>query len=411
MPANKFDFQARTAPVMNNRYPLALLALLTFLPSAFCQAATFYVSPSGSDSRGRGEATNRSTPWRTIQRGVNESSGGDTVIALPGTYNEDVFIGRSGSAGNEITVKSESREAARLIGSISSNDQSYLRVDGFDVSNYSSTGLTKGINFVRCHHVTVRDCRVRECWGGGIAFDQSDWILCEWNITHGNAFSDPNQHSGISVYQPQYRDNDARAYGIIIRNNTSFGNWNYVNNPNFGRPTDGNGIVVDDYLNGQAGGNGVPYNRMTVIENNICFNNGGQGIHCFASQNVRIRNNTCVNNVGSFDFGGEVSVSESERVYVYNNILVARSGKRAALQFDSSDFWFGFNVIDGPQLNVPFDPSNIYGPAGFRSGSFELEPFSPAVNSGADGGDHFFLDAYGQNRQNGALDRGAIEVQ
>ncbi|TWT54994.1 hypothetical protein Pla22_26480 [Rubripirellula amarantea] len=398
------------------RISVALLALLAVIPAilcdaVLCDAATFYVGPNGSDSYGRNQATNRSTPWRSIQRGVNEAGGGDTVVVLSGTYYESVYLGRSGYGGNEITLKSESREGARLIGSISSNDQSYLRVDGFDVSNYSSTGLTKGISFNRCHHVTVRDCRVRECWGGGISFDQTDWILCEWNITHENAYNDPNQHSGISVYQPQYRGNDSRAYGIIIRNNTSFNNWNYVNNVNFGRPTDGNGIVVDDFKNGQSGGNGVPYDRMTVIENNICFDNGGQGIHCYASQNIRIRNNTCVNNVGSFDFGGEVSVSESERVYVYNNILTARNGKRAALQYDSNNFWFGFNVIDGPVLNVPYDGSNIYGPAGFRQGSFELEPFSAAVNSGVDGGDHFFLDAYGQNRQNAALDRGAIEVQ
>lgn len=330
---------------------------------------------------------------------------------LAGTYNEDVFLSRSGSNGNEIVLKSETREAARLIGSISSNDQRYLKIDGFDVSNYSTSGLTKGIAFRRCHHVTVRDCRVRQCFGGGISFDQSDWILCEWNITHENAFGDPNQHSGISVYQPQYRGNDSRSFGIIIRNNTSFANWNYVNNAQFGRPTDGNGIVVDDFYNEQAGGNGVRYNRMTTIENNICFDNGGQGIHCFLSQNIRIRNNTCVNNMGSFDFGGEVSVVDSQRIYVYNNILVARSGKKAALQFEASDFWFGFNVIDGPTQNVPNDPSNLYGPPVFRSGSFQLEPFSPAVNSGIDGGDHFFLDCYGQQRQNGSLDRGAIEVQ
>ena len=390
---------------------LFALGLALLLPVSAAEAARYYVGPGGSNARSQSQARNRSTPWRTIQKGINQAGAGDEIIVLAGTYYEDVFIGKSGYAGNEITLKSESREGARLIGSISSNDQRYLKVDGFDVSNYSSTGLTKGISFRRCHHVTVRDCRVRECWGGGISFDQSDWILCEWNLTHGNAFNNPAQHSGISVYQPQYRGVDSRAYGIIIRNNTSFGNWNHVNNPDFGRPTDGNGIVVDDYFNEQPGGNGVRYNRMTTIENNICFDNGGQGIHCYKSQNIRIRNNTCVNNVGSFDFGGEISVSRSERVYVYNNILVARSGKKAILQWASNNFWFGFNVIDGPTQDVPYDASNIYGAPVFQSGSFQLESYSPAVNSGASGGDHFFLDAYGQQRENGSIDRGAIEVQ
>ena len=382
---------------------------LALASSSQAWAARFYVGPGGSNGRSSGQAQNRGTPWQTIQHAVNQVGGGDEVIVLDGTYQENVFIGRSGFAGGELVLKSENREGARVLGWISSNDQQYIRVDGFDVTNSSSSGQTKGISFTRCHHVTVRDCRVRNCYGGGIGFDQSDWILCEWNITHDNAFLDSNQHSGISVYQPQYRGGDSRTYGIIIRNNTSFANENKVNNVDFGRPTDGNGIVVDDYLNSQGGGNGVAYDRMTVIENNICFDNGGNGIHCYRAQNVRVRNNTLVNNVKSFDFGGQLSVSESERVYVYNNIAVSQNGRNAAIQFDSRDFWFGFNVLDGPLRDIPFDGSNIYGAPGFAPGSFQLDFFSPAVDSGIDAGDHFFLDAFGQGRFNGTIDMGAIE--
>ncbi|TWU56549.1 hypothetical protein Poly51_24600 [Rubripirellula tenax] len=375
-----------------------------------CLAARFYVGLGGSNSRTSSEAQNRSTPWQTIRHAVNQVGGGDEVVVLDGTYYEQVYINRSGYADGELVLRSENREGARVVGLISATDQSFLRIDGFDVSNYSSTGLTKGVSFTRCHHITVRDCRVRECWGGGISFDQSDWILAEWNITHNNAYNDPNQHSGISVYQPQYRGNDSRTYGITIRNNTSFANRNYVNNAALGRPSDGNGIVLDDFYNSQGGGNGVRYNRMSVVENNLCFDNGGNGVHCFRSQNIRVRNNTCVGNVGSFDFGGEVSVSESERVYVYNNILKANPGKRAALQYDSQNFWFGFNIIDGDVREVPYDPSNHYGDPGFRPGSFELEYYSPGFNTGIDAGDHFFLDVYGRSRFSGSINRGALET-
>ncbi|WP_146536789.1 hypothetical protein [Rubripirellula reticaptiva] len=81
--------------------------------------------------------------------------------------------------------------------------------------------------------------------------------MSEWNITQGNAFYDPNQHSGISFYQPQYRGNDSRTYVIIIRNSTSFGNRNLVNNASLARPSDGKGVVLDDFYNSQSGGNGV----------------------------------------------------------------------------------------------------------------------------------------------------------
>lgn len=397
--------------LMRTALTILLAGLTTLLAAALsttASAATLYVGPNGNDGRGNGEAQNRNTPFRTIQNAIDRSSNGDEIVVLDGTYNQRVFVNRSGSGGGDFVLRSENKEGARVLGAIQANDQSFITIDGFDVTNSGDSDQTKGIQLTRCDHVTVRNCRVRDCYGGGIGFDQSDWILCEWNITHNNAYFEQDQHSGISVYQPQYRGNDSRQYGVVIRNNTSFGNQNFVNNPNFGRPTDGNGIAVDDFKNQQPGG-GQSYDRQALIENNLCFDNGGQGVHCYLSQNVRIRNNTCRNNMASFDFGGEVSVSESERVYVYNNILVARPGRRAALQFASQNFGFFFNVIDGPVLDVPFNGSNIYGPAGFEGGGFTLAADSPAVNSAFDAGDHFFLDVNGQDRFNGPLDRGANE--
>ncbi|MGB7343232.1 MAG: right-handed parallel beta-helix repeat-containing protein [Pirellulaceae bacterium] len=390
---------------------LALAAFVSLLvTSQFSFAATYFVGPNGSDSRSSAAATNRSTPWRSIQRGLDTAGAGDSVVVLAGTYYQHVQFRRGGNSNGELILRSEVRNGAKLIGSISGYYTNYIRIENFDVTNPGDAQLTKGISLLGCHHVSVRSNRVHDCYGGGISIDKSDWILVEWNLVNHNAFNDINQHSGISIYQPQYRGNDSRTYGIIIRNNTSYGNWNYVNNPNWGRPTDGNGIVLDDFLNQQAGG-GTAYNRMTLVENNLCFGNGGQGIHNYLSQNVRIRNNTCVNNMGSFDFGGEISIVSSNRIYAYNNILVARSGKKAALQYQSYDYWVGYNVVDGPTQGLGQDNSNYYGPAAFIPGTFELEAYSPAVNSGLNMGDHFFLDVRGSNRLVGAIDRGASERQ
>ena len=142
------------------------------------------MATNGNNQRSRAQARNRSTPWRTIQRAVDEANPSDEVVVLSGQYNESVQIRRSGQPNREILVRAENSQGARLVGSFSTNDQSYITIEGFDVSNFNSFGQTKGIDFVRCHHVTVRSCRVRDCFGGGIGFDQSDWILCEWNIVH-----------------------------------------------------------------------------------------------------------------------------------------------------------------------------------------------------------------------------------
>ncbi len=106
----------------------------------------------------------------------------------------------------DVTRKSDRRAGAFIVGSMYGSDLSFLTVDGFEILNRrTDPPRSKGVAFSRCHDVTVRACRVRDCRGGGIAFDQSDQVLCEWNIDHRNAFWSPGQHSGISVYQPQRR--------------------------------------------------------------------------------------------------------------------------------------------------------------------------------------------------------------
>ena len=387
---------------------LFLLVGILIAQTGVSEAARYYVGTNGSNSRSKSQAQNRSTPWRSIQHAMGQVYGGDEVVVLNGTYYEKISFRRSGSAGRDIKLRAENKRKARIVGYISAYDKSYMTVDGFDVSNYNRSGLTKGIAFGRCHHVTIRNCEARECWGGGISVDKSDWILIEWNKAHHNAFNDPNQHSGISIYQPQYRSSDSRKYGIVIRNNTSWSNRNNVPSPRFGRPTDGNGIVLDDFRNSQSGGNGVWYNRQTLVENNLCYDNGGNGIHCYLSQNINIRNNTTSNNATSFDFGGEVQVSQSDRIYVHNNIFTNKRGRRAVLQHSSSNTSFTDNIIDGWTQGAWIGSSNYRGDPRFQYG-FVPASYSPAVGTGRNRGDHYFLDIWGRQRIQGTIDRGAFE--
>ncbi|MDA8745371.1 right-handed parallel beta-helix repeat-containing protein [Rubripirellula amarantea] len=397
-------------PSWTQLFRIALLMLIFSVVDRSVHAARYYVGPDGSDSISKNQATNRSTPYRTIQHAVNQADPGDFISVFDGTYNENVYIGRSGTPGNYIRLVAANREGAKVRGWISSNDQSYLLVDGFDVTNTSSIPPTKGVSFNRCHHIKVRDCRIHDCYGGGLAFDRSDSIVAEWNIVHNNAYFNVDQHSGISAYQPQKIGSDNRAWGIIFRNNTSFGNYNFVDNPNFGRPTDGNGIVIDDTRNLQAGGAG-DYNRRILVENNWCFDNGGQGIHCFSSRLVYIRNNTCVNNVDSFDFGGEITLSESSQCVVMNNILDAKEGKFSGFQYDSSDVRWQANIFDGPTREITPGVLNIYADPGFIPGTIIPDVGSPAINTATNVKSVFPLDVFGQLRYVGRLDRGAIEAQ
>ena len=375
---------------------------------------TYFVSPNGSDNFDAEQAQDRATPFQSIQRAVDAARAGDTVIVLDGTYSEEVFLRHSGTAEQEITIEAENPQGVRLLGFIHGRDVSYITVDGFDVTNSNENVITQGIVFFESHHITISNNLVRDSFGGGIAFNQSDSILIEGNTTSGNAFFDPDAHSGISVYQPQRREDAEGEYGVIIRNNLSYENFNMVGNQNCcnGRPTDGNGIVLDDFQNSQDGGNGIDYDRRTLVENNITHSNGGNGIHVFRSHEIDIRNNTSVGNVINLNNGAQINVSSSRDVNVYNNIVSALTDENAVRTSNSSRVTLEFNVIDGPAVGFSNDSSNFFdADPGFRNDSFELTANSVAIDQGRDLDDAFEFDALGQDRVVDRIDIGAVERQ
>lgn len=64
-----------------------------------CPQATCWVSTTGSDITGSGSSA---SPFRTIQRAIDETVGGDTVRVRPGTYNECVTAFFVDGGGNPI---------------------------------------------------------------------------------------------------------------------------------------------------------------------------------------------------------------------------------------------------------------------------------------------------------------------
>ena len=80
--------------------------LAAVLAAAACQAgaATFYVSPQGSDrNSGRGAGPDKAL--QTILAAVDKLQPGDTCLILGGTYRETVVFPRSGKPGRPITLK------------------------------------------------------------------------------------------------------------------------------------------------------------------------------------------------------------------------------------------------------------------------------------------------------------------
>jgi len=378
---------------------------------------TYFVSTNGSDNFNEEQAQDRSTAFRTIQRAVDAAIAGDTIIVLDGTYSEEIFLRRSGNLGEEIVIRAENQEGARLLGFIHGRETNHIVIDGFDITNSDDGVITQGIVFFDAHHITITNNLVRDSFGGGISFNGSDSILIEGNTTSGNAFFSPDAHSGISIFQPQRREEAEGEYGVIIRNNISFNNFNIVGNQNCcsGRPTDGNGIVLDDYQNSQQrdgiNGSGIDYDRRTLVENNITFANGGNGIHVFRSHDIDIRNNTSVDNLLNLNNGAQINVSSSRDVNIYNNIVSEGDGLNAVRTSNSSRVTLEFNIIDGPDVGFSSNSTNFNTAPDFVPGTFELRAGAIGVDDGRDIDDASELDVLGQDRVVGRIDIGAVERQ
>jgi parallel beta-helix repeat protein len=366
---------------------------------------TYYVSSViGNDESIGG----RRSPFATLQKAADVAGAGDTILVMPGEYsnadpNQNVLtINKSGKTGAPITFKAfdarnkpvinvRNYQGIQVLGS-------YVNIDGFVVAGnrkefdnltveqvdaiqkadgrYSSpttsgNGIAIGnfYNNIYPDHVKISNSVIRDNTGGGIAVIRSDYVTIENNQVYNNSYYSPYATSGISFYQSGNSDNSTDVK-IIIRGNTVYGNKNLIKNfNNFSendlnhpdpskRPqiTDGNGIIIDDHartqvvqsVDGNKSSQDLPaYQGKTLIENNRVFDNGGQGILAFNSDNVIVRKNTVFNNHLSPEVsGGEITTTITgnakakgvgQNIIIRDNIITPAAGKIAQSFYSESD--------------------------------------------------------------------------
>ena len=68
------------------------LTLVASLLSTNANAATYYLSPVGSDSQ---SGTSSSTPWKTFHFAIPKLHPGDTLLLLDGKYTKPIAVCRS----------------------------------------------------------------------------------------------------------------------------------------------------------------------------------------------------------------------------------------------------------------------------------------------------------------------------
>lgn len=386
-----------------------------------------------------------------------------------------VVISKSGTEGNYITVRNYPNHSPKIVfdgrgGILINGPQSYIIIEGFDIegpaasitygmaiadrewkikchvenlnyshSYFSGFGIWGGFsqNFLH-HHITVSNNTVHHTTGSGIRFNDSDHITIENNTVYNTTWWTSNASSAIVFAETiaSSEQDNGDDIKMIMRGNTVYNNWNRIlfyktsEPPNSGNDNatygtaaftqiwDGQGLYVTRNDNN--------YNGTFLFENNLCVNNGKNGInfdHSIAASGL-MRNNTIYYN-GVHEIIQDLSAAEGntahrgqkvggikankvKNVTVVNNIVMTRDNFFSALELPNiygsvkvatnNIFVNGTVAYPGNQVpenqidvdplfvNVPTladDANNLAGWSDYLDGTdFSLQQSSPAIDRG-----------------------------
>ncbi len=351
---------------------------------------SFYEDSTQQDSAGNNyvysNGENLNNPHVvTINKAGNETDGYITLKNYPNHSPKIIFDGQGGIKlgpnanyviveGFEVEGPSQSityaqaimnrRNRITLKESLNQNNNNY--------SYFSGKGIWGGYD--PHHHIIIRNNVVHDTPGSGIRFNDSDHITIENNTIYNTTWWTSSASSAVVFAETISisEEDNTDEIKMIIRGNTVYNNWNripfYMSSfPDNAQPPS------EDY--GSAGystildGQGLyvtrsdpNYNGTFLFENNLCVNNGKNGINFDRSNasSALIRNNTIYFN-GAHDLVQNISVSVEgnprhggqkvagikanyvKKVTVVNNIVETRFDNYSALEL--------FNLEENPFVN------------------------------------------------------------
>lgn len=362
----------------------------------------YYVATNGYDSN----PGTLEQPWRSPQKAADTMLPGDTVLIREGTYElsspysapgqAGLAIRKSGAPDAWIRYRAYPGERPHIRSAswvtIGIQSVAYICIEGLEVTTkpfttrFGNNSLGSGIGTGDAHHIIIRSNLAHDCGGGGIAGNDSDYILIEGNVVWGNAFYNPYQCSGISLCTAHDFD-PLPGYHNVIRGNVCYSNENKVGTPE-GFFTDGNGIIIDYSKNTLPE---VPTTGRFLVENNLCFANGSRGIHIYKSVNVDVFNNTCYQNGQAKFLTGarvEICVGISDNVVIKNNIVVGDSRYTNIIMVDAKNVVVDYNLQWGGTVGVKgdndlFEDPRFVKPSMGARYDFRLMPGSKASKAAA----------------------------
>jgi chitodextrinase len=315
------------------RFSLLLLGTWSLVTAA--QAATYYVSSSGSDA----SAGTVTAPFATLQKAVNLANPGDTIYMRGGTYllsDSGVQTSRSGSSGNYISVFNYPGETPILDGinittsyrsAIQLTNAAWWHFQGLEIKNAPAHGIylvgTSSNNIIE-RNVLHHNTRIQLNGAGISVVDTAANNLILNNDSHHNGVLGSSGGDGIGVNYTQALGNIVRGNRVWLNNDDGIDLWDAANVLVEGNWSWQNGLK-DDLT--ASGGNGTGFKLggpdagggLHMVRNNLAWGNAHSGFDQNTAQlPMTLFNNTAY---GNSIFGGGNFAFFSAVAHVLKNNL------------------------------------------------------------------------------------------
>lgn len=356
---------------MNKKYIDLTLALVLF-GALNVSSKTFIVDKNNTSASDRNPGT-MELPLKTIQEGINVAQAGDTVLVMPGLYNENLIIKRSGDAESGCIVLKSYRKIAAIIDgrnipkdklinwhgtSDSGTNKNYIIFDGFEVVNAKrwafwiqgdhnifknlkihETGKTAVQLITGSHNKFINNEIYNTGWNG-ISWEANNGgsgIRADSNLIEGNYIHNLKYHVAVNGF-PNEAGGESYKYGGV-----------------------GN-VIMNNVISHCLEGIYLRYEKEFLILGNLIAEINKDGIFFHYNKSEKgsyLANGKIINNTIAYTGYNGIANSNAQNVIIENNIFYNIGDSLKSHPYYTFDiYWYPITSSNGNVMNANLYYSN-----------------------------------------------------